>query len=87
MNPKRTATINRVFSLDLKSKNSVRSASFGNGKGDRVTIEGTIGALEHAEFVDDAVLELAGTKGVLRVDLSREDLARPLQKDKDGLGK
>jgi len=66
----------RFFSLELKSKNAVRTASFGNGKSDRVTIEGTIGVLERAGFVEDSVLELTGTGGVLRVDLSSEDLAK-----------
>jgi hypothetical protein len=43
-------------------------------------MEGTIGALKYAEFVEDTVLELVGTGGVLRVDLSREDLAKPSPK-------
>jgi hypothetical protein len=47
-------------------------------------MEGTIGALKHAEFVEDAVLELVGTNGVLRVDLSREDLAKPSQRSRMG---
>ena len=80
---KKAARSKRVFSLELKSKNAVSTASFGNGKGDRVTIEGTIGTLEHAGFVEDTVLELAGTVGVLRVDLSREDLAKPSQKSRE----
>jgi hypothetical protein len=84
---RKTPTNVRFFALDLKSKNSVSSASFGNGRGNRVTIEGTIGVLERAEFVENTVLELTGTEGVLRVDLSREDLARPSQRDKDGQGK
>jgi len=42
----------------------------------RVLMEGTIGSLRHAGFVEDTVLELEGTEGVLRVDLSMEDLAK-----------
>jgi len=66
----------RTFSVDLKSKSSLRSASLGNGHGDGVTIEGTIGAFKHAEFVEDTILELVGTEGTLRIDLSREEIER-----------
>ncbi|MGA1975698.1 MAG: hypothetical protein ABSG92_08685 [Conexivisphaerales archaeon] len=39
--------------------------------------------MKHAEFVEDAVLELVGTGGVLMVDLSREDVAKPSQKSQE----
>ena len=40
-------------------------------------IEGTLGTLKHANFLDGVVLEVAGEKGVLRVDLAREELGNP----------
>ncbi len=43
-------------------------------------MEGTIGSLKRAEFVEDSVLELVGTNGVLRVDLSGKDLAKLVRK-------
>jgi hypothetical protein len=71
----------RVFTVELNSKNDVKNLSVQNGI-QRTVIEGTIGALKHAEFVEDTVLELTGTRGVLRVDLSMEDLAkRPHQRE------
>jgi hypothetical protein len=73
-----------VFSLDLKSASAVSAASFGNGNGERLTMEGTIGTLKHARFVEDVVLELVGTQGVLRVDLASKDLAKPPQKSREG---
>lgn len=76
---RKAAADERFFSLDLKSRNAVRAASIGNGNGDRVTMEGTIGALERAGFVEDTVLELEGTEGILRVDLSKEDLVKHSQ--------
>ena len=63
----------RVFSIELDSGNALKKVSVPNGK-QRVLLEGTIGSLEHARFVEDAILELIGTDGVLRVDLSKEDL-------------
>lgn len=71
----------RVFTVELNSKSDVKNLSVQNGVR-RTVIEGTIGALKHAEFVEEMVLELTGTRGVLRVDLSMEDLAkRPHQSE------
>ena len=66
----------RVFTVELHSKSDVKNLVVQNGI-QRTVIEGTIGALKHADFVEDTVLELVGTRGVLRVDLAREDLAKP----------
>jgi len=72
----------RVFTVELNSKSDVKNLSVQNGVR-RTVIEGTIGALRHARFVEDTVLELVGTRGVLRVDLAREDLAKSTH-GKDG---
>ena len=72
--------------MELNSRDSVRTALLGNGNGDRVTIEGTIGNLKRVDFLEDSILEILGTEGALRVDLSREDLAR-LFKERKGEGR
>ncbi len=71
---KKRAAVERVFSVDLKSRNGLKTASLDNRKGSGVAIEGTLGVLERAGFLDGTVLEVAGTMGVLRVDLQREEL-------------
>jgi len=68
-------TKERVFTVELNSKSDVKNLILQNGV-QRIVIEGTIGALKHAGFVEDTVLELVGTRGVLRVDLARNDLAK-----------
>ena len=72
--------------MGLNSRDSVQTASLDNGNGDRVTIEGTIGGLKRVDFLEDSILEILGTEGALRVDLSREDLTRP-PKDRKGEGR
>jgi len=69
----------RVFTIELDSGDALKRVSVPNGA-QRILLEGTIGQLKHARFVEDAILELVGTGGVLRVDLSRNDLARFSQK-------
>lgn len=68
-------TKGRVFTVELNSGSDLKKLTVPNGVR-RVMMEGTIGDLKRAGFVDGSVLELLGTAGVLRVDLSREDLAR-----------
>ena len=70
----------RSFTMDLKSSDAVKVVSLGGRKGSDLSIDGTIGLLEKAEFVDNAVLEVAGAKGTLRIDLTAEDLARRFPK-------
>ena len=43
---------------------------------ENAVIEGTIGKLEHAGFVEDMVLEVQGIKGVLRIDISENEIKR-----------
>jgi hypothetical protein len=69
----------RVFTVELNSRSDMKNLIVQN-KAQHVVMEGTIGVLKHAEFVEDTVLELVGTRGVLRLDLTREDLAKPTSK-------
>jgi hypothetical protein len=64
-----------VFTVELKSRGNVKNVTLSNGA-QGVLIEGTLGVLKRAEFVEDVVLEVTGDNGVLRVDLTKEDLAR-----------
>jgi hypothetical protein len=68
-----------VFTVELKSRGNVKNVALSNGA-QGVLIEGTLGALKRAEFVEDVVLEVTGDNGVLRVDLAREDLAKRTRK-------
>ena len=65
--------------MELDSGDDLLKVNIPN-RSQRIMVEGTIGALKRAEFVDDAVLELVGTNGTLRVDLSKDDLAKHTQK-------
>ena len=64
----------RSFSVELKSKVNLKNITLNNDSQENALIEGTIGKLEHAEFVDDMVLEVLGKKGVLRIDISENEI-------------
>ncbi len=64
----------RFFSVELKSKADLKSITLGNGSGDCVLVEGSIGGLVQATFVEGLILEITGRKGVLRINLEKDEL-------------
>ena len=64
----------RFFSVELKSKADLKSVTLANGSRDSVLIEGSIGELVQATFVEGEILEIAGKTGTLRINLKAEEL-------------
>jgi hypothetical protein len=64
----------RVFSVELKSKKHVKNVTLTNGSTDTALIEGTLGELVQATFKEGLILEVIGTKGVLRIDLGEDEI-------------
>jgi hypothetical protein len=62
----------RMFSIELRSKGDVKNISL-EGE-EKVVIEGSIGSLERARFLEGLVLEVVGSNGELRLDLNENDL-------------
>ena len=69
-----------TFSVEVKSKKDVKNLSLSNDSPDHVLFEGRLGELEEVRLVEDAVLELRGTKATIRVDLSRDEVGRLIEK-------
>lgn len=61
------------FSIELNSNRALNRISASNDA-NGVLIEGTLGKLHHASFIEDLILEIQGSKGTLRLNLRREDL-------------
>ena len=61
------------FSVQMRSAESI-SGMVINRKKDRVFIEGELGRLKEAEYIEGRVLIITGENGVLRIDISRETL-------------
>ena len=66
----------RFFSVELKSKFNLKNVSLTNEGQENVLVEGSIGELQRAEFSEGVVLEVVGYKGVLRINLSPDDIKR-----------
>ena len=73
-----------AFSIEMKSKKHVRNISISNESRDRVLFEGSLGELEELSMIEGAVLEIRGANGILRIDLTEDDLRKMFSK-KEGL--
>ena len=67
----------RFFSVELKSKADLKNVTWSNGSHDSVLVEGTLGELVQAMFVEDEILEVIGKKGTLRINLKEKELKSP----------
>jgi hypothetical protein len=73
----KTENKQRVFSVELKSKTNLKNVTLSNGTTESVLLEGTIGKLVKAAFVEEVVLEVVGDQGTLRLDLRAEEIKKP----------
>ncbi len=79
-------TKEHAFSIELKSKEHVRHFAMPNDAKDEVLIEGFLGELEGSSFDEGVMLELRGTNGVLRMDLTEDELRKLLQQGSSAKG-
>lgn len=73
----------RGFTAEISSKRYVKNVSISNEAHDRVLFEGVFGELQEVYMVDDRVLEIKGTEGTLRIDVTKQELARIFEKRQD----
>ena len=69
-----------MFSVELKSKQHVKSISLANDDRDNVLIEGFLGKLTGVSFTEGLMLAIEGSNGILRMDLSEKELKKLLAK-------
>jgi hypothetical protein len=61
----------------------MKNVSISNEAHDRVLFEGVFGELQEIYMVDDRVLEIQGTEGTLRIDVTKGELASIFEKRED----
>lgn len=71
-----------AFSIDLKSKDCLKRVAIPNDSGDNVVVEGFLGKLEELDIIEDLLLMIKGTNGILRIELSKEELRKLLSRRK-----
>jgi hypothetical protein len=73
----------RFFSVELKSKLNLKNVTLSTEDEENVLIEGSIGELQRAEFSEGIILEVVGDKGVLRINLSIDDIKQKEEQEKE----
>ena len=70
-----------TFSVSLEKENGLKNLCIGSEFGPKVEIEGNLGTLEGINFVENAILEIRGSGGILRTDLNKEAFERLLKEE------
>lgn len=73
-------TSEHMFSVQLKSKDYLKSVLLPNDEGGNILIEGFLGKLESADLTEGVMLEINGAYGSLRMDFTEKELGRLLAK-------
>ena len=70
------------FSIEMKSKRGVKRISYlEEGSGD-VFFEGFLGQLKNLAIVEDVMLEIEGKNGVLKLDITQQEIEKCLEQNK-----
>lgn len=73
-----TVKLERGFSVEMLSKKHVKTISMSDETHDKVLFEGNLGELEEIGMVEEIILEIKGANGIMRVDLTEEELRKML---------
>jgi len=71
------------FSVEIESKKHLTNISISNKPHERVVIEGFLGELSEIEMIEDVLIQFKGANGVLRIDLSKNELWKKLRARKE----
>jgi hypothetical protein len=67
-------TAEHMFSIQLNSKDHLKSIVLPNDESGNILIEGFLGELENVNFTEGIMLEINGANGSLKMDLSENEL-------------
>ena len=69
-----------MFTIDLKSKDHLKSLAIPHDREGSVLIIGALGVLNTIGVTEDSLLEVGGENGFLRLDISKQELMQLLSK-------
>ena len=79
-------TKERFFSIELSSKANLKNVTLANGGvHENVLIEGNLGFLKQATFIDGVVLEIVCDEGIFRINLTRDEIKQEEKKEREAV--
>ena len=66
------------FSIEMSLERSVRKISYLDEKNGHFFFEGFLGKLQSITLVEDVMLEIEGKNGVIKLDITRQELEKDL---------
>ena len=76
--------VEHAFSIVMSSRDQVKNIKVSDDRNDCVVFEGTLGELLKIDVVDEVLLEINGVNGILRIDMTLEEISRALKTTKNG---
>jgi hypothetical protein len=73
------------FSVELNIKEHVKRFFILDDSGNRVLFEGSLGDLKEISLIEGLMLEVRGSNGILRMDMTEEELKRVLIEKRDAI--
>jgi hypothetical protein len=70
------------FSIEMKSERCVRRMTFLDKDNGKVFFEGFLGELKNVVMVEGVILEIEGRNGVLKLDITRQEMEKCLASKK-----
>ncbi len=71
--------VEHAFSIVMSSRDQVKNVKVSDDRNDSVVFEGSLGELLSIEVVDSVLLEINGRDGVLRMDITLEEISRAVK--------
>ncbi|MBI2127258.1 MAG: hypothetical protein HYU02_08130 [Thaumarchaeota archaeon] len=65
-----------AFSIELRSRENLKSVRLGDNRHEQVFIEGFLGQLLELNLVERSMLEVKGVNGTLRLDIDEIELKK-----------
>ena len=75
-----------AFSVEIKSERYVKRMSFLDKETDHFFFEGFLGTLQNVSLVEGLMLEIVGINGILRVDITQQEIANCIKEKKNIVG-
>ena len=77
----KSKTVKHAFSLEMKSKDHVNQILLSSKGRNPVLFEGFLGKLRKLSLVEDLMLEIKGKNGVIRIDMTKDELRQLCEKN------